>query len=172
MDKIIMNYSSKYITKEYKVLLKDTAFVLSIVLFAVTGVNAILTIIAPTWPIRIFTTICIICSILSGWLLYTAVENFIDLRDQMVTLKWVTSYICLFIGMLPAMLFIYLNLDWELLATYGIKALSAFFAIENFILPIALLLLISLIFWTLTILLYKNSYTTYQFITKKKKIYG
>jgi hypothetical protein len=70
------------------------------------------------------------------------------------------------------MLFVYLNLDWHLLATYGIMAFDIYLSLENMVLPIALMLLVSLIYWTLTIQLYKKSYTTYLCINKKEEIYG
>lgn len=161
-----------YITKEYKALLHNAVLVLSIVMFAVVGFDITLAVIAPSWSIRLFVSTGVLMSILAIWFLYTAVRHFIDCRDQVVMVKWMVSYICLFFGMLPIILFVYLNLDWQLFATYGRMAFDIYLSFENMVLPIALLLLVSLIYWTLTIHLYKKSYTTYLCINKKEEIYG
>ena len=165
-----MNSSDKYITNEYKALLHNATVILSIVLFAIIGINAILAIIAPSWTIRLFVLIGLIMSVGSVWLLYTAIKHFIDYRDQLVIIKWIGAFLCLLIGLLPAMLYIYLNLDWTLLSNYGKKAIDIYWSIENMILPFGILA--SLIYWTLTIQLYKKSYTTYLCINKKEEIYG
>lgn len=162
----------KYITKDYKALLGNATLVLSIVILAIVGFDITLTIIAPSWPIRIYVSIGVLMSLLAAWFLYTAVRHFIDYRDQAVMVKWMVSYICLFVAVLPTMLFVYLNLDWQLFATYGRMAFDTYLSFENMVLPIALLLSVSLIYWTLTIQLYKKSYTTYLCINKKEEIYG
>lgn len=162
----------RYITKEYRALLRNATLVLSIVMFAVVGFDITLSIIAPNWSIRLFVSAGVLMSMLAVWFLYTAVKHFIDYRDQIVMVKWMASYICLFVGVLPIMLFVYLNLDWHLLATYGRMAFDIYLSFENMVLPIALMLLVSLIYWILTIQLYKKSYTTYLCINKKKEIYG
>ena len=158
-----MNSADKYITNEYKALLHNATVILSIVLFAIIGINAILAIIAPSWTIRLFVSIGLIMSVGSVWLLY---------RDHLVIIKWIGAFLCLLIGLLPAMLYIYLNLDWTLLSNYGKKAIDIYWSIENMILPLAFGILVSLIYWTLTIQLYKKSYTTYLCINKKEEIYG
>lgn len=167
-----MATAHRYITKEYRALLRNAALVLSIVMFAVVGFDITLSIIAPNWPIRLFVSTGVLMSMLAVWFLYTAVKHFIDYRDQVVMVKWMASYMCLFVGVLPIMLFVYLNLDWHLLATYGRMAFDIYLSLENIVLPIALMLLVSLIYWTLTIQLYKKSYTTYLCINKKEEIYG
>ena len=167
-----MTTEHRYITKEYRALLRNAALVLSIVMFAVVGFDIRLSIIAPNWSIRLFVSAGVLMSMLAVWFLYTAVKHFIDYRDQVVMVKWMASYMCLFVGVLPIMLFVYLNLDWHLLATYGIMAFEIYLSLENMVLPIALMLLVSLIYWTLTIQLYKKSYTTYLCINKKEEIYG
>ena len=167
-----MAASARYITYEYKTLLHNAAIVLSIVMLAVIGVNSFLAFMAPSWPIRLISFAGTLFGVSSCWLLYASIGHFIDHRDQMVMVKWMASYMCLFVGMLPIMLFVYLNLDWHLLATYGRMAFDIYLSLENMVLPIALMLLVSLIYWTLTIQLYKKSYTTYLCINKKEEIYG
>ena len=161
-----MNSADKYITNEYKALLHNATVILSIVLFAIIGINAILAIIAPSWTIRLFVSIGLIMSVGSVWLLYTSIKHFIDYRDHLVIIKWIGAFLCLL------MLYIYLNLDWTLLSNYGKKAIDIYWSIENMILPLAFGILVSLIYWTLTIQLYKKSYTTYLCINKKEEIYG
>jgi len=171
-SKVIMITAHKYITKEYRALLRNATLVLSIVMFAVVAFDIILAIIAPNWPIRLFVSAGVLMSMLAAWFLYTAVEHFIDHRNPIVMAKWIASYISLFVGVMPIMLFVYLNLDWHLLATYGRMAFDIYLSSENMVLPIALMLLFSLIYWTLTIQLYKKSYTTYLCMNKKEEIYG
>lgn len=167
-----MAASVRYITYEYKILLHNAAIVLSIVMLTVIGVNSFLAFMAPSWPIRLISFAGTLFGVCSCWLLYTSISHFIDQRDQMVIVKWIVSYMCLFVGMSPITLFVYLNLDWHLLATYGRMAFDIYLSLENMVLPIALMLLVSLIYWTLTIQLYKKSYTTYMCINKKEEIYG
>lgn len=167
-----MNDSGKYITNEYRSLLRNATVVLSIVLFAVIGINVVLAIIAPIWSIRLFVVFGLITSVMSVWFLYTSIKHFIDYRDQFVLIRWIASFLCLLIGLLPAMLFVYLNLDWGLLSTYGKMAIDIYCSVENMMLPTAFGTLVSLIYWTLTIQLYKKSHTTYLCINKKKEIYG
>lgn len=162
----------RYITKEYKVLLRNATLVLSIVMCTVVAFDIALAIIAPNWPIRLFVSAGALMSMLAVWFLYTAVKHFIDHRDQIVIVKWLASYMCLFVGVIPIMLFVYLNLNWQLFATYGRMTFDIYLSFENIVLPIALALLVSLIYWTLTIQLYKKSYTTYLCINKKEEIYG
>lgn len=167
-----MATSDRYITNEYKALLHNAAIVLSIVYLTELGADAVLAFIAPSWQIRLITFAGVLFSVSSGWLIYTAIRHFIYYRDQVVILRWICSYICLVIGLLPIMLFIYLNLDWKLFETYGRMAIDIYLSFDNLVLPAALMLLVSLIFWTLTIQLYKKSYTTYLCINKKEDIYG
>ena len=110
-----MAASVRYITYEYKTLLHNAAIVLSIVMLAVIGVNSFLAFMAPSWPIRLISFAGTLFGVCSCWLLYTSISHFIDHRDQMVMVKWIVSYMCLFVGMLPITLFVYLNLDWHLL---------------------------------------------------------
>lgn len=166
-----MMSSSKYITNDYKTLLSNAAVILSIVLFAVIGMNAVLAIIAPSWTIRLFVLIGLIMSIGTAWLHYVSIKHFIDCRDQLVVIKLIVAFLCLLIGLLPVMLYIYLNLDWRLLSSYGKTAIDIYWSVENMILPLAFCILVSLIYWTLTIQLYKKSYTTYLCFKKKKEIY-
>lgn len=166
-----MMSSSKYITNDYKTLLSNAAVILSIVLFAVIGMNAVLAIIAPSWTIRLFVLIGLIMSIGTAWLHYVSIKHFIDYRDQLVVIKLIVAFLCLLIGLLPVMLYIYLNLDWILLSSYGKKVIDIYWSVENMILPLAFCILVSLIYWTLTIQLYKKSYTTYLCFKKKKEIY-
>ena len=166
-----MMSSGKYITNEYKALLSNAAVILSIVLFAIIGINTVLVMIAPSWTIRLFVLVGLIMSIGTVRLLYVAIKHFIDYRDQLVIIKWIVAFLCLLIGLLPVMLYIYLNLDWTLLSNYGKKAIGIYWSVENMILPLAFAILVSLIYWTLTIQLYKKSYTTYLCLNKKKEIY-
>lgn len=166
-----MMSSSKYITNEYKALLSNAAVILSIVLFAIIGINTVLVMIAPSWTIRLFVLVGLIMSIGTVRLLYVAIKHFIDYRDQLVIIKWIVAFLCLLIGLLPVMLYIYLNLDWTLLSNYGKTAIDIYWSVENMILPLAFAILVSLIYWTLTIQLYKKSYTTYLCLNKKKEIY-
>ena len=166
-----MMSSGKYITNEYKALLSNAAVILSIVLFAIIGINTVLVMIAPSWTIRLFVLVGLIMSIGTVRLLYVAIKHFIDYRDQLVIIKWIVAFLCLLIGLLPVMLYIYLNLDWTLLSKYGKKAIGIYWSVENMILPLAFAILVSLIYWTLTIQLYKKSYTTYLCLNKKKEIY-
>ena len=106
-----MTTTHRYITKEYRALLRNAALVLSIVMFAVVGFDIILTIIAPNWPIRLFVSAGVLMSMLAVWFLYTAVKHFIDYRDQVVMVKWIASYMCLFVGVLPIMLFVFRNFN-------------------------------------------------------------
>lgn len=166
-----MMSSGKYITNEYTALLSNAAVILSIVLFAIIGINAVLAMIAPSWTIRLFVLVGLIMSIGTVRLLYVAIKHFIDYRDQLVIIKWIVAFLCLLIGLLPIMLYIYLNLDWTLLSKYGKTAIGIYWSVENMILPLAFAILVSLIYWTLTIQLYKKSYTTYLCLNKKKEIY-
>lgn len=161
----------KYITNEYKSLLYNATLVLSIILLAVIGINVILAIIAPIGSIKLFVILGLITSVASVGLLYTAIKHFTDYRDPIVIIKWITSFLCLFVGLLPTMLFVYLNLDWKFLSAYGKMAIDIYWSFENMVLPIAFGVLVSLIYWTLTIQLYKKSYTTYLCLNKKKEIY-
>ena len=171
-DETIMNNSGKYITNEYRALLHNATVALSIVLFAVIGINVFLAVIAPIWTIRLFVVLGLITSVASVWFLYTAIKHFIDYRDQIVIIRWIASFLCLLIGLLPAMLFVYLNLDWGLLSTYGKMAIDIYCSVENMMLATAFGVLVGLIYWTLTIQLYKKSYTTYLCLNKKKEMYG
>ena len=166
-----MMSSGKYITNEYKALLSNAAVILSIVLFAIIGINTVFVMIAPSWTIRLFVLVGLIMSIGTVRLLYVAIKHFIDYRDQLVIIKWIVAFLCLLIGLLPVMLYIYLNLDWTLLSNYGKTAIDIYWSVENMILPLAFAILVSLIYWTLTIQLYKKSYTTYLCLNKKKEIY-
>ena len=166
-----MMSSGKYITNEYTALLSNAAVILSIVLFAIIGINTVLVMIAPSWTIRLFVLVGLIMSIGTVRLLYVAIKHFIDYRDQLVIIKWIVAFLCLLIGLLPVMLYIYLNLDWTLLSNYGKTAIDIYWSVENMILPLAFAILVSLIYWTLTIQLYKKSYTTYLCLNKKKEIY-
>lgn len=166
-----MMSSGKYITNEYKAMLSNAAVILSIVLFAIIGINAVLVMIAPSWTIRLFVLVGLIMSIGTVRLLYVAIKHFIDYRDQLVIIKWIVAFLCLLIGLLPVMLYIYLNLDWTILSKYGKTAIGIYWSVENMILPLAFAILVSLIYWTLTIQLYKKSYTTYLCLNKKKEIY-
>lgn len=166
-----MMSSGKYITNEYTALLSNAAVILSIVLFVIIGINAVLAMIAPSWTIRLFVLVGLIMSIGTVRLLYVAIKHFIDYRDQLVIIKWIVAFLCLLIGLLPIMLYIYLNLDWTLLSKYGKTAIGIYWSVENMILPLAFAILVSLIYWTLTIQLYKKSYTTYLCLNKKKEIY-
>ena len=167
-----MVYMSYYITNEYKTLLGNATVVLGIVLFAVIGINTVLAIIAPHWVIKLFVLISLTMSVGSVCLLHNAIKHFVNYRDQLVVIKWIGAFLCLLIGLLPVMLYIYLNLDWTLLSNYGNMAIDIYWSIENMILPLAFGILVSLIYWTITIQLYKKSYTTYLCINKKEKIYG
>ena len=118
--------SGKYITNEYKALLSNAAVILSIVLFAIIGINTVLVMIAPSWTIRLFVLVGLIMSIGTVRLLYVAIKHFIDYRDQLVIIKWIVAFLCLLIGLLPVMLYIYLNLDWTLLSNYGKTAIDIY----------------------------------------------
>lgn len=163
--------SRDYITNEYKTLLQNSILVLSIVLFAITSINIILVTIAPIWQIKLCLLPSVIASIVSAWLLYKVVRHLTNHRGQLVIIEWIGSYLCLLIGIIPIMFFVYLNLGWELLASYGKMAVFIYWSYENVVLPIMFALLVSLIFWTLTVQLYKKSYTTYLCVNKKKEIY-
>ncbi len=160
------------IIKEYKALLRNAVLVFSIVILAVVSTEVFLAVVAPTWFIRLFVILGIEMTLLATWLLYITIKQFVCSRNQMLIMKWVLSYVYLFLGVLPIVLYIYLNLDWHLLAIYGKMVFDIYMSFENILLPFALLLLLTLIYWTLTIQLYKQSYITYLCINKKKEIYG
>lgn len=164
--------SSKYVTYGYKVLLHNVALILSIILLTIVCINIALTAIAPNWIIRLYLLTSVAESLLSIWLLYKAVLRLTEQRDLLIIVEWIISYIFLLMSAFPIALFIYLNLNWRLFAEYGTMVFAVYYSIENMILPVAFLLLVSLIFWTLTVQLYKNSYTTYLCLNKKKEIYG
>lgn len=162
----------EYMTKDYKALLHNATIVLSIVMLATIVANTFLVFIAPSWSIRLISIAGVLFCMVACWLLYTAISHFVNDRDQIVVIKWISSFICLLIGLLPIMLFVYLNLDWQLFDSYGRMAIDIYLSFDNIILPLALMLLVSLIYWTLTIQLYKKSYTTYLCFRKKEEIYG
>ena len=65
--------SNKYITKEYKTLLNNAIVVLSIVFFAIIGINIVLAIIASDWIIRLCILTSLTMSVSSVWLLCSAI---------------------------------------------------------------------------------------------------
>ena len=75
-DKIKTMSSGKYVTNEYKALLNNTAVILSIVLFAIIGINAVLAMIAPSWTIRLFVLVGLIMSMGTARLLYVVIKHF------------------------------------------------------------------------------------------------
>ena len=79
-NKDLMTTVHRYITKEYRALLRNATLVLSIVMFAVVGFDITLAIIAPSWPIRLFVSTGVMMSLLAVWFLYTAVKHFIDYK--------------------------------------------------------------------------------------------
>lgn len=164
--------SSKYVTYEYKILLYNGVLVLSIVLFMILCINIALVAIAPNWAMKLYLLTGVLGSLASTWLLFKAVLRLTEQRDLLVVVEWVVSYIFLLISIFPITLFIYLNLDWALIAEYGTMVLWVYYSVENMVLPIAFLLLVSFIFGILTIQLYKKSYVTYLCLHKKKEIYG
>lgn len=163
---------SKYITNEYKTLLPNVTLVLYIVLLTVLCIDIVLTAIAPNWIMKLCLLSDVFAIVASAWLLFKAIQRMTEQRDQLVIVEWIASYMFLLIGTLPIVLFIYLNLDWLLLAEYGTMVLSAYWSVENMVLPVVFLLLVNLIFWTLTIQLYKKSYIIFLCLNKKKEIYG
>lgn len=167
-----MIQNNRYITNEYRILLRNATFVLSIILFILISTNITLTNIAPNWKIKLFTLFGIIMNFISSWLIYSTIKHFTDSREPIVIIKWISSYLCLVIELLPSMLFLYLNLDWKLLAIYGRIAISAHWSFSNILLPIIFIFLISIIYWILIIQLYKSSYIIHLITNKKKEIYG
>lgn len=163
---------SKYVTYEYKILLYNGGLVLSIVLFMVLCINIAFIAIAPNRIMKLYLLTGVLGSIASTGLLFKAVLRLTEQRDLLVVVEWIVSYIFLLISIFPITLFIYLNLDWALIAEYGTMVLWVYCSVENMVLPIAFLLLVSFIFWTLTIQLYKKSYITFLCLNKKKEIYG
>lgn len=167
-----MVWANLDIIRGYKSLLRNAVWVFSFVILAVVSTEVFLAIVAPTWFIRLFVVLGIEMTLFATYLLYITIRQFVCSRNQMLIIKWAVSYVYLFFGVLPIVLYIYLNLDWHLLAIYGKMAFDVYMSFENMLLPFALLLLLTLIYWTLTIQLYKKSYTTYLCLSKKKEIYG
>lgn len=150
----------------------NVTLVLFILLFAVLCIDIILAAIAPQWIMKLCLLPGVFVSIVSAWLLYTAGQRLMEQRDFLFFVEWIASYLFLLMGSLPIVLFIYLNLDWLLLAEYGKMVLMVYWTAENIVLPLAFLLWTSSIFWILTIQLYKKSYISYLCLSKKKEIHG
>lgn len=164
--------SNMFVVNEYKTLSYNVIFVLSIVMLAILFINLSLITIAPNWIIRLCLGTSVLGSLTSSWLLYKTIRDYFEHRNILMIVEWITSYILLMIGSLPTATYIYLNLDLKLLAKYGVNVFSVYWSVENIILSTVIILLVSLIYWTLTIQLYKKSYTTYLCLNKKKEIYG
>lgn len=167
MDKV-----HRYMTKEYKALFHNSTLALSIIMLAIISADSVLAFMAPGWLIRLIPTTGVLAAVAAAVLLYESIKHFADERNWIVLVKWGTSFVCVLISLLPVMLFVYLNMDWYLFATYGRMVLNVYFSFENMVLPVALMLLTCVVYLTLTIQLYKRSYMTYLCINKKEYIYG
>ena len=160
------------ITNEYKALLRNATVALFIELFATMWINIALLVVSPIWEIGLFVALGLLANVISAILLHTAIKSLIICRDMMFLVKLLISFLCLVVGLAPAMLFIYLNLDWKILVVHGKMAIEIYRSVDNMLLPIGIVVLMSLIYWILTIQLYKKSYKTYLCLNKKKEIYG
>lgn len=160
------------ITNEYKALLRNATVALFIELFATMWINIALLLVSPIWEIGLFVTLGLLANAISAMLLYAAIKSLTICRDMIILVKLIISFLCLIVGLTPAMLFIYLNLDWEILVVHGKMAIEIYRWVDNMLLPIGVVVLLSLIYWILTIQLYKKSYKTYLCLNKKKEIYG
>lgn len=160
------------ITNEYKALLRNATVAFFIVLFSIMWINIALLLVSPIWEIGLFVTLGLLANAISAMLLYAAIKSLTICRDMIILVKLIISFLCLIVGLTPAMLFIYLNLDWEILVVHGKMAIEIYRSVDNMLLPIGVVVLLSLIYWILTIQLYKKSYKTYLCLNKKKEIYG
>lgn len=167
-----MTIIQMHITRAYKVMLLNTVFALSIVLLTIIGLNFTLIILSPNWCIKLINSFGFLMSIMSAWLIYAAISHFEYKRKPMTMIKWIVSFVCLLIGLIPIVLYVYLNLDWQLLALYGKNIFYLYMSFENVVLPVVILLFVCLVYWILTIQLYKKSYITFLCINKKEMIYG
>lgn len=160
------------ITNEYKALLRNATVAFFIVLFSIMWINIALLLVSPIWEIGLFVTLGLLANAISAMLLYAAIKSLTICRDMIILVKLIISFLCLIVSLTPAMLFIYLNLDWEILVVHGKMAIEIYRSVDNMLLPIGIVVLLSLIYWILTIQLYKKSYKTYLCLNKKKEIYG
>lgn len=160
------------ITNEYKALLRNATVAFFIVLFSIMWINIALLLVSPIWEIGLFVTLGLLANAISAMLLYAAIKSLTICRDMIILVKLIISFLCLIVGLTPAMLFIYLNLDWKILVVHGKMAIEIYRSVDNMLLPIGVVVLLSLIYWILTIQLYKKSYKTYLCLNKKKEIYG
>lgn len=81
----------EYMTKDYKALLHNATMVLSIIMLAAIVANVSLTFIAPGWTIRLISIAGVLFCMVACWLLYTAISHFVNDRDQIVVIKWISS---------------------------------------------------------------------------------
>ena len=155
----------------YNTLLHNATLGLSILLLSIIGTNIYFTITAPVWQINSFCLLCAISSIISALLLNKVISNITTIRNHLILINWIGSFLCMTIGTIPLLFYIYINMDWKLLITYGDLILKINYSLENLVIPIALMILMSIVYWTLTIQLYNKSYLTYLCIKQKKEIY-
>lgn len=78
------------------------------------------------------------------------------------------EYILLMIGYIPILFYLFIEQEWSLFDNWGLGCLFLFNRYYNWPIPLAVFLLLTITYWLILILLYKQS-TLYQLLYRKKE---
>lgn len=160
------------VISRYQTVLKNILWIFVFMFGILLIFDIVLIFTASHWEISLILFLFCLFIPLSAIILYKSITHQLSHRDRILLIEWVVSYIGLIIGIIPIVLALYLNLKWPCPFEYELQTISMQWTKENLILPTAIFLLVTWVYWTMVVLLYKESHTLYECLNKKKDIYG
>lgn len=158
-------------THEYRCLLNSTSKVLGLLLFLIGALDLLVLFYSPYTFIKLYVAIGVVSVGLSFWLSCASMRRFMVERDFLGYVEWFFGYVFMVVGMMPLLVYLYLNTDWSLVINYGKEVLFLYRNADNLVLPISIMTTVCLFYWISTIQLVKSSKIPHLSLIKKRELY-
>ena len=157
----------------FKMQLKDAKVIFCIVSLSILAVDTMLLLQSEGWKMVAYMSV----SILAGLFVCWSIPRFLlTLLKSDNTLDYyigaLLAFVLVVVTLIPVCIYLFIDQQWELLNEYGTECFSLFNRYVNWIIPIAVFLMVSCTYWLIIHYIQKESMMFYLLEKKKKEIYG
>ncbi len=165
--------SAIQILPTYKLQLKDAKIIFCIISLSILLGDLTLLLKSEGWKMMLYmltsTGSGIVASLAIPWFLPTLLKS--DYRQDYY-IGALLAYILIAVALMPICIYLFIDQQWLLFNEYGTDCFKLFNRYVNWIIPVAVFLMVSCTYWLIVHYIQKESMLFYLLEKKRKEIYG
>lgn len=157
----------------YKLQLKDVKVIFCIISWSILAVDLALLLQSEGWKMILFMLVSISAGLLASWAIPRFLLTLLRSDKRLdYYIGALLAFVLVVVALMPVCIYLFIDQQWEFFNEYGTECFLLFNRYVNWIIPIAVFLMVSCTYWLIIHYIQKESMMFYLLEKKKKEIYG